>query len=193
MSYKADLTCPFFPFFLRNSFEDLSVISAPFSPKANHKHNTNVILSQKEHLILFSVCDLPFYLANRNIRLFLRYVSAALISVSLSLGNEISQVEGLEGLHQLRELVLDRNRIKTLSENSFIGQNSLLELRLAENRIRELNHLDPLTELRKLFLGMNKLQVSYKRNRNFLACWILFTFRFSSNLHFQIANYVFLP
>ncbi|AWP16505.1 putative leucine-rich repeat-containing protein 9-like [Scophthalmus maximus] len=73
-------------------------------------------------------------------------------------GNEISHVEGLEGLHQLRELVLDRNRIKALAENSFIAQNILLELHLAENRIRELNHLDPLTELRKLFIGMNKLQ-----------------------------------
>ncbi|XP_074516923.1 leucine-rich repeat-containing protein 9 isoform X1 [Sebastes fasciatus] len=73
-------------------------------------------------------------------------------------GNEISQVEGLEGLHQLRELVLDKNRIKALADNSFIAQNVLLELHLAENRIRELNHLDPLTELRKLFLGMNKLQ-----------------------------------
>ncbi|KAA8582195.1 hypothetical protein FQN60_008935 [Etheostoma spectabile] len=73
-------------------------------------------------------------------------------------GNEISQVEGLEGLHQLRELVLDRNRIKALADNSFIAQNVLLELHLAENRIRELNHLYPLTELRKLFLGMNKLQ-----------------------------------
>ncbi|KAM8915276.1 leucine-rich repeat-containing protein 9 isoform 2-T2 [Spinachia spinachia] len=72
--------------------------------------------------------------------------------------NEISQVEGLEGLHQLRELVLDRNRIKVLADNSFIAQNVLLELHLAENRIRELNHLDSLTELRKLFLGMNKLQ-----------------------------------
>ncbi|KAM7375862.1 hypothetical protein PAMP_005628 [Pampus punctatissimus] len=73
-------------------------------------------------------------------------------------GNEISHVEGLEGLHKLRELVLDRNRIKALAENSFIGQNVLLELHLAENRIRELSHLDPLTELRKLFLDMNKLQ-----------------------------------
>ncbi|XP_070836208.1 leucine-rich repeat-containing protein 9 isoform X2 [Chaetodon trifascialis] len=73
-------------------------------------------------------------------------------------GNEISQVEGLEGLHQLRELVLDRNRIKALANNSFISQKVLLELHLAENRIRELSHLDPLTELRKLFLGMNKLQ-----------------------------------
>ncbi|XP_061700025.1 leucine-rich repeat-containing protein 9 isoform X2 [Syngnathoides biaculeatus] len=73
-------------------------------------------------------------------------------------GNEISQVEGLEGLHQLRELVLDRNRIRALYENSFISQNVLLELHLTENRIRELNHLYPLIELRKLYLGMNKLQ-----------------------------------
>ncbi|KAM9341102.1 leucine-rich repeat-containing protein 9 [Symphorus nematophorus] len=73
-------------------------------------------------------------------------------------GNDISQVEGLEGLEQLRELVLDKNRIKSLAKNSFIAQRVLLELHLAENRIRELSHLDPLTELRKLFLGMNKLQ-----------------------------------
>uniref|UniRef100_A0A3Q3WLU9 Uncharacterized protein n=1 Tax=Mola mola TaxID=94237 RepID=A0A3Q3WLU9_MOLML len=72
--------------------------------------------------------------------------------------NEIRQVAGLEGLHKLRELVLDRNRIKALADNSFIAQNVIVELHLAENRIRELNHLEPLTELRKLFLGMNKLQ-----------------------------------
>uniref|UniRef100_A0A1A7XEU2 Leucine rich repeat containing 9 n=1 Tax=Iconisemion striatum TaxID=60296 RepID=A0A1A7XEU2_9TELE len=73
-------------------------------------------------------------------------------------GNDISQVEGLEGLQQLRELVLNRNRIKTLTKNSFAAQTVLLELHLAENRIRELNHLDPLIELRKLSLDMNKLQ-----------------------------------
>ncbi|XP_057715236.1 leucine-rich repeat-containing protein 9 isoform X3 [Corythoichthys intestinalis] len=73
-------------------------------------------------------------------------------------GNEISQVEGLEGLHQLKELVLDRNRIRGLYENSLISQSVLVELHLTENRIRELNHLYPLAELRKLFLGMNKLQ-----------------------------------
>ncbi|KAM4625879.1 leucine-rich repeat-containing protein 9 [Polymixia lowei] len=73
-------------------------------------------------------------------------------------GNEISQVEGLEGLYQLRELVLDRNRIKVLGNNSFAAQTVLLELHLAENRIRELNHLEPLSELRRLFLDKNKLQ-----------------------------------
>uniref|UniRef100_A0A3P9HJB9 Leucine rich repeat containing 9 n=1 Tax=Oryzias latipes TaxID=8090 RepID=A0A3P9HJB9_ORYLA len=73
-------------------------------------------------------------------------------------GNDISQVEGLEGLQQLRELVLDRNRIKALARNSFTAQSELLELHLEYNRIRELNHLDPLVGLQKLFLCMNKLQ-----------------------------------
>ncbi|KAJ8411732.1 hypothetical protein AAFF_G00153700 [Aldrovandia affinis] len=72
--------------------------------------------------------------------------------------NDISQVEGLEGLVHLRELDLDHNRIKALGETSFSGQAVLLELRMSENRLRELNHLQPLTELRRLFLDMNKLQ-----------------------------------
>lgn len=110
---------------------------------------------------------------------------------SVSLGNEISQVEGLEGLHQLRELVLDRNRIKALAENSFVGQNALLELHLAENRIRELNHLDPLTELRKLFLGLNKLQVfASSSSRLLIALHILmFIFIFLIKINIQIFNY----
>ncbi|XP_055025567.2 leucine-rich repeat-containing protein 9 isoform X2 [Misgurnus anguillicaudatus] len=73
-------------------------------------------------------------------------------------GNDISQVEGLEGLQRLRELVLDRNRIKFLKENSFCGQLVLVDLHLAENRICELNHLQPLAGLRRLFLDMNKIQ-----------------------------------
>uniref|UniRef100_A0A8C4XE44 Leucine rich repeat containing 9 n=1 Tax=Erpetoichthys calabaricus TaxID=27687 RepID=A0A8C4XE44_ERPCA len=73
-------------------------------------------------------------------------------------GNEISQIEGLENLHRLQELVLDRNRIKSINENSFVGQTSLAELHLSENRIRELSNLQPLPELRKLFLGTNKIQ-----------------------------------
>ncbi|XP_027855636.1 leucine-rich repeat-containing protein 9 isoform X1 [Xiphophorus couchianus] len=72
--------------------------------------------------------------------------------------NEIRQVEGLEKLYRLKELVLDRNRIKSLSKDSFISYNSLQELRLAENRIRELNHFGTLTKLHKLFLNVNKLQ-----------------------------------
>lgn len=96
-------------------------------------------------------------------------------------------MEGLEGLHQLRELVLDKNRIKAVANNSFISQNVLLELHLAENRIRELSHLDPLTELRKLFLGMNKLQVYSSSSRTLLICW-MFIFRDLIKVHIQIFN-----
>ncbi|MBN3307733.1 LRRC9 protein, partial [Amia calva] len=73
-------------------------------------------------------------------------------------GNELSQIEGLEGLKQLRELALDRNRIKSVGESSFAGQAALVELHLAENRVRELGHLQPLPQLRRLFLSGNKIQ-----------------------------------
>ncbi|KAJ7990764.1 hypothetical protein DPEC_G00290290 [Dallia pectoralis] len=73
-------------------------------------------------------------------------------------GNEIFQVDGLEGLERLQELDLDQNRIRSVGENSFFGQVVLLKLHLTENRLRELNHLQPLTALRRLFLGLNKIQ-----------------------------------
>ncbi|XP_048830995.1 leucine-rich repeat-containing protein 9 [Brienomyrus brachyistius] len=73
-------------------------------------------------------------------------------------GNEISHVEGLEGLQHLRELALDGNRIRAMGQSSFSGQTSLVELHLAENRLREVDHLQPLVKLRRLFLDANKLQ-----------------------------------
>lgn len=146
----------------------------PFTPEANHKYPTNVYIAFKRCLLYCLGCaiySLILLIEILDLNCF-RYFSIALIRFSLSLGNEISQVEGLEGLQQLRELVLDRNRIKALADNSFIAQNVLLELHLAENRIRELNHLDPLTELRKLFLGMNKLQVFSSSGSSLPTCWI---------------------
>ncbi|XP_013926947.1 PREDICTED: leucine-rich repeat-containing protein 9-like [Thamnophis sirtalis] len=73
-------------------------------------------------------------------------------------GNEISHIEGLEGLQILQELVLDHNKIKVIGENSFARQCSLLALHLEENRLRELNNLLPLGKLQKLFLGLNRIQ-----------------------------------
>nr|XP_056707726.1 leucine-rich repeat-containing protein 9 [Euleptes europaea] len=73
-------------------------------------------------------------------------------------GNDISHIEGLEGLQLLQELVLDHNRVKMIGENSFTKQNSLLALHLEENRLREVNHLQSLSKLQKLFLGLNKIQ-----------------------------------
>uniref|UniRef100_A0A8C2F6D9 Leucine rich repeat containing 9 n=1 Tax=Cyprinus carpio TaxID=7962 RepID=A0A8C2F6D9_CYPCA len=105
-------------------------------------------------------------------------------------GNEISQVDGLDGLRRLRELVLDRNRIKSLSENSFCGQGVLLDLHLAENRIRELNHLQPLTELRRLFLDMNKILVhnnTYtKKTKTYLK------YSYTLNMHTNVCKFGYL-
>ena len=50
-------------------------------------------------------------------------------------GNEISRVEGLNGLYNLTELVLDRNKIKQLNECSFVDLTQLRELHLEENRL----------------------------------------------------------
>ena len=41
---------------------------------------------------------------------------------------------GLDGLHDLRELVLDKNKIKTITESSFLHQWNLQELHMEENR-----------------------------------------------------------
>ncbi|XP_042302422.1 leucine-rich repeat-containing protein 9 isoform X2 [Sceloporus undulatus] len=74
-------------------------------------------------------------------------------------GNEICQIEALDGLHLLQELVLDHNKVKTIHENSFAKLSSLVALHLEENRLRELNNLHPLGKLQKLFLGLNRIQV----------------------------------
>ncbi|CAF1195882.1 unnamed protein product [Didymodactylos carnosus] len=73
-------------------------------------------------------------------------------------GNEISKVEGLESLRNLRELVLDKNKIRVITETSFFFQTNLIELHLEENRIRELSYFDRMSKLEKLFLGSNKIQ-----------------------------------
>ncbi|XP_068110533.1 leucine-rich repeat-containing protein 9 [Hyperolius riggenbachi] len=73
-------------------------------------------------------------------------------------GNEISHVEGLDGLQFLQELILDHNRIKHVTETSFAKLSSLVSLRLEENRLRDVNNLLPLIQLRKLFIGCNKIQ-----------------------------------
>nr|XP_002121920.1 leucine-rich repeat-containing protein 9-like [Ciona intestinalis] len=73
-------------------------------------------------------------------------------------GNEISRIEGLEGLHELRELVLDRNKVKAINENSFVSQWNLLELHVEENRLRDLSNLHHLENLQRFYLGMNRIQ-----------------------------------
>lgn len=79
---------------------------------------------------------------------------------SFFLGNEISQVEGLDNLAVLQELVVDHNRIRSFNDSAFAKPSSLLALHLEENRLRELGKLQSLVKLEKLFLGYNKIQVT---------------------------------
>ena len=75
-------------------------------------------------------------------------------------GNDISRLEGLEGLGNLVELVLDANKVKTISPFAFGDLYNLIELHLEENRLISLAGLDCLSKLERLYLGSNKIQVS---------------------------------
>ena len=66
----------------------------------------------------------------------------------------------MESLHDLRELVLDRNKIKGVYETSFINQWNLQELHMEENRLRDLANFNCLENLQRLYLGSNRIQVT---------------------------------
>ncbi|GMH33137.1 hypothetical protein BSKO_00971 [Bryopsis sp. KO-2023] len=71
--------------------------------------------------------------------------------------NEITKIDGLNGLVNLKELVLDGNRIKYIDPGSFCGLSQLQELRMEENGLRSLANLHPLAALRSLQIGMNRV------------------------------------
>jgi Leucine-rich repeat (LRR) protein len=73
-------------------------------------------------------------------------------------GNEITKIDGLENLIELRELVLDKNKIKMINEASFVGQaNRLHELHIEENRLKDLQNIPTLRVLQKLYVANNKI------------------------------------
>jgi len=75
-------------------------------------------------------------------------------------GNEISKLEAIGGLTELRDLVLDKNKIKSFSEGSFVSQWKLTELHCEENRLRELSNMEHLVNLQRLYVGLNRIQES---------------------------------
>jgi hypothetical protein len=61
-------------------------------------------------------------------------------------------------LRDLRELVLDKNKIKFINDKSFVGQvQRLHELHLEENRLRDLSNIEQLKNLQKLFVANNRI------------------------------------
>ena len=81
-------------------------------------------------------------------------------------GNEIVKIEGLETLRDLRELVLDKNKIKHVGELSFAGQMMRLsELHIEENRLKDLNNLHICRGLHKLYAANNKISEFFEIER----------------------------
>jgi Leucine-rich repeat (LRR) protein len=73
-------------------------------------------------------------------------------------GNELIKIEGLENAISLRQLILDKNKIKTVTETSFIGlSNNLVELHIEENRLKDLNNFYNLKHIEHLYAANNKI------------------------------------
>eukprot|EP00760_Papus_ankaliazontas_P017886 PhM_4_TR17392/c0_g1_i1/m.92790 len=71
--------------------------------------------------------------------------------------NEIAKVDGLECLPALRELILDKNRIRNFDTTSFINNAFLKELRCEDNMLKSLEGLRPLLNLQRLVLSNNRV------------------------------------
>ena len=71
--------------------------------------------------------------------------------------NELTRIEGLERLTQLRELVLDKNRIKSIDACSFPHLINLRELRIEDNGLKTLANLSPLQRLQSIHMSSNRI------------------------------------
>ncbi|VDL96000.1 unnamed protein product [Schistocephalus solidus] len=116
-----------------------------------------------EKLRRSSSCILPklkvLYLAKNGIRSLrsLQLHRMPSIRTLFLQGNELTTVENLDGLVELRDLVLDDNRIRKFSEASFPSNWNLQEVHIEGNRLKELHHISHLCKLQRLFVGRNKL------------------------------------
>jgi len=71
--------------------------------------------------------------------------------------NEITKVEGINHLTHLREINLNRNRIRMVDDEAFYGMTSVRELSMEENGLKTLSNLEHLTFLHSLHLTSNRI------------------------------------
>ncbi|XP_018652407.1 hypothetical protein Smp_124590 [Schistosoma mansoni] len=71
--------------------------------------------------------------------------------------NELYTIHGIEHLTELKELVVDNNKIKYLNEITFLYNWTLNEIHLENNRLNELNQFNQLNNLKRLYIDYNKL------------------------------------
>lgn len=71
--------------------------------------------------------------------------------------NEITKIDFLEKLKQLRELDLTKNRIRQIDQNSFHNGLMISCLKLEENGLRSLANIEKLERLQAFHGGANRL------------------------------------
>jgi Leucine-rich repeat (LRR) protein len=71
--------------------------------------------------------------------------------------NELQRIDGLDALPNLRELVLDRNKLRAVDNNSFQGTPFLRQLSCDENSIKTLDGLRPLQYLQRVSFASNRI------------------------------------
>ena len=73
-------------------------------------------------------------------------------------GNDILKVDGLDKVPMLREVLLDKNKLRSIDRESFAYVPGLRELYLEENAIKTIEGIGALNQLQKLSLASNRLQ-----------------------------------
>ena len=67
-------------------------------------------------------------------------------------------IEGLNKCKNLKRLILNRNEISIIPEGAFDGLVNLEHLDLAENQIKKIENLEPLSNLQILIVDNNKIE-----------------------------------
>jgi len=71
--------------------------------------------------------------------------------------NNITKLEHIDHLKDLREVDLSNNRIRQLESNSFSTSHQIACLRMEDNGLRNLTHIEKLSKLQFLFLSVNRI------------------------------------
>eukprot|EP01012_Entosiphon_sulcatum_P022397 TRINITY_DN2733_c0_g1_i1.p1 TRINITY_DN2733_c0_g1~~TRINITY_DN2733_c0_g1_i1.p1 ORF type:complete len:1527 (-),score=315.85 TRINITY_DN2733_c0_g1_i1:41-4621(-) len=81
---------------------------------------------------------------------------ASLLLLNLK-GNDLSKIDGLDVLVNLRELNLEKNKLRLLDERVFAGLIHLRDLKLDENMLKSLDGLRNLINLQRLSVASNRV------------------------------------
>lgn len=76
--------------------------------------------------------------------------------------NKISKLDSIDNLRNLRELDVNKNKIRQIDSNTFSSNIPIRCLKLEENGLRSLANIQKLYKLQSLFLGGNRLADVYE-------------------------------